>query len=241
MPPLQIASSLGVSVRNLRRRLGISQEELAERADLHQTYIAGIEAGSRNPTLRSVEKLARALRLSTAGLLIHASGAGRERPGAKSAAGEHVDILLVEDNRDDVEMTLRAFKHARMTNSVQVVEDGQEALDFLFCAGNFAHRKVEDRPQLVLLDLNLPKIGGLGVLRRMKADERTRLIPVVVLTASRDCNDLAQCRRLGAETFIVKPVDFFRLSQATPQLNLGWALLKPPEPQERRAQRAPPK
>lgn len=233
--PLQIISSLGESVRSLRHRLGISQEELAERADLHQTYIAGIEVGGRNPTLKTVEKLARALQVSSAALLLHASGTvGRgEAASGKSSAGEYVDILVVEDNPDDVELTLQAFKHARMTNSVQVVSDGKEALDFLFCTGSFAHRKMEDRPHLVLLDLNLPKVGGLDVLRRIKGDERTRLIPVVVLTASRDNQELALCRHLGAEASIVKPVDFQGLSQATPQLNLNWALLKPPEARDR--------
>jgi two-component system response regulator len=140
-----------------------------------------------------------------------------------------VDILMVEDDPDDVALTMQAFKHARMTNFVQVVRDGKEALDFLFCRGGFARRKMEQRPHLVLLDLNLPKVGGMDVLRRVKGDRRTRLIPVVVLTASRDSQELALCRRLGAETFIVKPVDFQGLSQATSQLHLDWVLLKPPE------------
>ena len=124
-------------------------------------------------------------------------------------------------------LTLRSFKQARIANSVQAVRDGQEALDFLFCAGRFARRKIEDQPYLVLLDLNLPKIGGMEVLRRIKADDRMLSTLVVVLTASRDGQDLAECRRLGAEAFIVKPVDFQALSQATLRLNLDWALLKP--------------
>ena len=231
MLPLQIISDFSVSVRSLRHRLGMSQEELAERAHLHQTYIAGIEVGGRNPTLKTVEKLARALQVSVPALLLHDSGT--ENPGktacCQSAAGQYVDILMVEDSLDDVELTVEAFNRARMTNSVQVVRDGKEALDYLFCSGDFAHRKMADQPHLVLLDLNLPRIGGMDVLRRIKGDDRTRLIPVVVLTASRDSRELALCRRLGAETFIVKPVDFQGLSQATPVLNLHWALLKPPE------------
>jgi two-component system, response regulator len=229
MAASQITSRFGASVRSLRHDLGISQEALAERADLHRTYIAGIEGGLRNVTLKSIDKLARALQVSTATLLWHTgessgrmSSSGGELPTVKC-----VDILMVEDNREDVELTLRAFKQARITNSMQVVYDGQEALDFLFCTGRFALRKVQGRPQLVLLDLNLPKIGGMEVIRRIKTDKRTRRIPVVVLTASQNSQDIAQCQRLGAETCIVKPVDFQGLSRATPRLNLSWALFKP--------------
>jgi CheY-like chemotaxis protein len=170
------------------------------------------------------------LGVSTATLLLQdGEPAGRaDRAGGESSAGERVDILIVEDNRDDVEQTLRAFKKARIANSVQVVYDGEEALDFLFCAGRFAHRKMQGRPHLVLLDLNLPKIGGMEVLRRIKADKKMQSVPVVVLTASRDSQELLECQRLGAETYIIKPVDFLTLSQATPQLHLDWELLKPP-------------
>ncbi len=230
MTTSQITSRFGASVRNLRHGMGISQEALAERADLHRTYIAGIEGGTRNVTLRSIEKLARALQVSTDALLLHADGqGGRAEPSrSESPSGKYVDILMVEDNRDDVDLTLQAFKQARINNSVQVVHDGEEALDFLLCNGRFAYRKMEDRPQLVLLDLNLPKMSGLEVLRRIKAEKRTRLIPVVILTISQNDYDISECRRLGAESYIIKPVNFLRLSQATPQLNLDWALLKPP-------------
>jgi two-component system response regulator len=233
-PP--IISRFGASVRDLRHQLGISQETLAERADLHRTYIAGIEAGTRNVTLKCVDKLARALEVSTATLFLHASKPGGR---AKSAGGGRpgvrcVDILIVEDNQDDVDLTLAAFQQARISNPVQVVRDGAEALDFLFCEGAFASRTLVERPQLVLLDLNLPKVSGIEVLRRLKADRRTRGIPVIVLTVSDKDRDIAECRRLGAETYIVKPVDFVALGQATPQLDLNWALLKPPEARPRR-------
>lgn len=225
-----IVSRFGASVRILRHRLGISQETLAERANLHRTYIAGIEGGMRNVTLKCVDKLARALQVSTATLFLHNGQLeGRARPAGDEALGARcVDILIVEDNRDDVALTLEAFKQARIDNSVQVVHDGKEALDFLFCEGPYAGRKQTDRPQLVLLDLNLPKVSGLEVLRRIKADRRTRGIPVIVLTVSQRDRDIAECQRLGAETYIVKPVDFVALGQATPQLNLNWALFKPP-------------
>lgn len=209
--------------------MGISQEALAERADLHRTYITGIECGVRNVTLKSIERLAHALQVSTATLLLHADGlAGQLRPfNGESSDGRYVDILMVEDNREDIELTLQAFKQARITNSVQVVHDGEAALEFLFCKGEFARRRMDDRPQLVLLDLNLPKISGIEVLRRIKADKQTRMIPIVILTTSRTDRDIAECQRLGAETYIVKPVDFQGLSRATPQLNLNWALLEP--------------
>jgi CheY-like chemotaxis protein/DNA-binding XRE family transcriptional regulator len=227
----QITTRFGASVRKLRHRLGMSQEALAEHADLHRTYITGIECGARNVTLKSIDKLARALQVSTATLLSLSSepGDGTGLRGNESPVGQCVDILMVEDCRADVELTLRAFKQARISNSVKVVRDGEEALNFVFCTGRFAQRKLEDRPQLVLLDLNLPKLGGKEVLRRMKVDERTRSIPVVVLTGSRDGQELAECRRLGAEAFIIKPVDFHSLSQATPRLKLNWALLEPSE------------
>jgi CheY-like chemotaxis protein len=210
--------------------LAISQAMLARRAGLHQTYIAGIESGGRNLTLKSIDKLAGALQVPTATLLSAAGGAGWG-----PAAAAHVDILMVEDNRDDVALALRTFNQARITNSVQVVHDGREALDFLFCEGRFAGRMAEDRPQLVLLDLKLPRVSGLEVLWRIKTDERTRSIPVVVLTGSQDSQILAECQRLGAEASIAKPVDFHGLSLATSRLNLDWTLRGAPRrvPQSR--------
>src|SRR5436190_9625548 len=133
---------------------------------------------------------------------------------------------MVEDNQADVELTLHAFKKARITNPVHVVHDGAEALDFLFCCGRYANRKMENWPQVVLLDLNLPKASGLEVLRRIKGDARTRTIPVIVLTMSRRDRDMGECHRLGAQIYIVKPVDFANFSKVTPQLSLRWALLE---------------
>ncbi len=230
MAATQITSRFGATVRAIRQRLGMSQEALAERADLHRTYITGIEAGVRNVTLNSIDKLARALEVSAASLLQHSQ---RPPSSAKHARGESccshcVEILMVEDDPQDVEMTLLAFKRARITNSLQVLDDGQQALDFLFCTGLFAHRQMEQRPNLVLLDLKLPKVDGLDVLRKIKGDERLRSIPVVILTGSRDVRTMTECQRLGAATFIVKPVDFHKLGQVTPQLNLDWALLQKP-------------
>lgn len=208
--------------------MGLSQEKLAERAGLHRTYICDIENGARNVSLENIDKLARALGISVPTLFLPPES---KEPQPKKPASNRgkaiVDILLVEDNADDVELTLHAFEESRFTNHVHVARDGAEALDFLFCEGDHAQRPPAQSPQLILLDLNLPKISGLEVLRRIKADKRTRTIPVVVLTLSQRNTDISECRRLGAETYIVKPLDFQRLSQATPRLNLDWVLLNP--------------
>lgn len=139
-----------------------------------------------------------------------------------------VDILLVEDNAEDVEMTLRALHRARLTNPVEVVEDGAAALDYIFGTGRFAGRDAARRPKVVLLDLKLPKIDGLEVLRRLRADERTRDMPVVVLTSSREQPDVAEAYRLGVNSYIVKPVDFDRFVEAVAQVGLYWMLLNEP-------------
>ena len=218
----------GEAVRGWRKLLGISQEELAERADLHRTYVSDVERGTRNLSLESIERLARALEISVSALFPQP---GVQNEGAGGGhAGDLIDILLVEDNADDVELTLRAFKKSRFANRIHVVNDGAEALDYVFCRGRYARRRLKSNLQMILLDLNLPKVSGLEVLRRIKADKRTRQIPVVILTISDDHYDVTECRRLGAENYIVKPVDFQSLSQATPELNLNWVLLKPLKP-----------
>jgi CheY-like chemotaxis protein len=175
-------------------------------------------------------RIARALRVSVADLFPADVPGGKAGPGGANGHTKGlVDILLVEDNGDDVELTLHAFKQARFANRVHVVGDGQAALDYLFCEGEYASRPAE-RPQLVLLDLYLPKVSGLEVLRRVKAGEQTREIPIVILTISQVFSDFAECQRLGAETYIIKPLNFQRLSQVTPRLQLDWALLKPEAP-----------
>ena len=223
---MPITQRLGKTVRNLRLRLGISQEELAERADLHRTYIAGIEGGGRNITLKSVDKLARALKVSVADLLTEALTAPIAQPSANN--NNHViDILLIEDDPDDVDLTVRAFTDARIINPLYVVRDGEEALDFLFSNGAYSSRRGLALPQVVLLDLTLPKISGIEVLRRLKRDSRTQNIAVIVVTGTRNDTDIAECKRLGAEHCIGKPVRFDNFSQITPQLRFLWALLKP--------------
>jgi len=142
-------------------------------------------------------------------------------------------VLLVEDNPMDEELTLRAFKRSNMANPIDVVRDGAEALDYLFARGSYAGRADAALPQLVLLDLNLPKIDGLGVLRALRADERTRLLPVVVLTSSREERDVISSYSLGANSYVQKPVDFTQFLDAVRQLGLYWLVINQPPPPPR--------
>jgi two-component system response regulator len=212
-------------VRTRRNRMGISQEELGERAGLHRTYIADIERGARNPSLESINKLAGALEVSISTLFSPAQPAQTETsPTRQAAPNSAVDILLVEDNPDDVKLTLLAFQQANLGNRIHIARDGAEALDYLFGAGHHAGRGTEPRREVVLLNLRLRKVDGMTVLRRIKSDDRTRAIPVVILTSSQQDRDIAECLRIGADACIIKPVDFNRLSQVTPRLQLSWML-----------------
>lgn len=204
--------AFGARVRGWRDRLGLSQEKLAELAGLHRTYISDVERGARNLSLNSINKLASALQVSAATLLLET---GQVLPG------HMIDILLVEDDPQDVELTLASLRKVSLLNRIQVVTDGLAALTHL-AGGDSAPARL---PHLILLDLRLPKMDGLEVLRRIKADPRTRAIPVVVLTGSNRDRDLDTCKRLGAGGYIVKPVGLQNLCMVTPQLSLHWALL----------------
>ncbi|HJQ60701.1 MAG TPA: response regulator [Vineibacter sp.] len=140
-------------------------------------------------------------------------------------------ILLVEDNPDDEALTLRAFHKNNIRNDVIVARDGVEALDYLFATGPHAGRDVGDMPQVVLLDLKLPRIDGLEVLRRVRADERTHLLPIVILTSSKEERDLIEGYRLGCNSYVRKPVDFDEFVDAARQLGLYWLLINEPPPQ----------
>jgi two-component system response regulator len=139
-------------------------------------------------------------------------------------------IFLIEDNISDIALTRRAFERGRISNPLLIAEDGQEALDLIFCQGEHANRDVAELPALILLDLKLPKVDGLEVLRQIRADQRTRRIPVVILTSSREEEDVVMAYDLGANSFIRKPVDFLQFAKAVVHLGLYWLVLNEPPP-----------
>lgn len=139
-----------------------------------------------------------------------------------------IEILLVEDNPNDVELTLIALRENKLTNRVEVLRDGAEALEFIFCTGAYSHRDIENVPRVILLDLKLPKVDGLEVLKQLKSDHRTRTIPVVVLTSSREERDIVESYQLGVNSYIVKPVDFGQFTEAVKHLGLYWMLINQP-------------
>jgi two-component system response regulator len=136
-----------------------------------------------------------------------------------------VEILLVEDSDQDAELTIRALKKQNMANNVHRVEDGQQALHFLFATGPYSDRNIANGPKVVLLDLKLPKVDGLEVLRRVKADDRTKMIPVVVLTSSKEDRDMVESYKLGVNSYITKPVEFEKFLDAVKQFGLYWLLV----------------
>lgn len=220
-----IQAQLGEVIRAYRRQLGVTQEELAWRASLHRTYIADVERGARNVTLRSIVNLAAALEITVGHLLSCATAPGGSSLGAGSEEREAApaEILMVEDSAADAALTMRAFKRARLTNPLRIVCDAEEGLAYLFGEGRYAKRRPE-RPGLILLDLNLPGMSGLECLRRIKADAQTRDIPVAVLTVSQSDRMIVECVRLGAENYIVKPLSMESFVRVTPKLNLHLTL-----------------
>ena len=139
-----------------------------------------------------------------------------------------IEILLVEDSLEDIELTCRALKNANLGNHLHIARDGAEALDFIFCEGPYADRRIEDTPKLVLLDLKLPKVDGLEVLQRIKENPLTQNIPVVVLTSSKEQNDVIKSYELRVNSYIVKPVNFESFSAAVQELGMYWLLLNQP-------------
>lgn len=141
-----------------------------------------------------------------------------------------VEILLVEDNPSDAELTLHALKKSKLANNIQHVSDGEEALDFIFCRNAFSSRRIDNGPRLILLDLKLPKVDGLQVLQAVKSDVRTKAIPIIVLTSSKEEQDLVRSYRLGVNSYIQKPVNFGEFQEVVRQLGMYWLLVntKPP-------------
>ncbi len=220
---IDLQAWLGETVKTLRRHLGLTQEELAWRAKLHRTYVADIERGARNVTLRSIESLAQALQMTVGELLSNVSV-----PGSRSStvAAHAEEILLVEDNEADATLTLRAFRLAKVANPLRVVPHAEAAWEYL--TGTGADTPAGPRqPALILLDLNLPGISGVELLRRIKADPGRRAIPVVVLTVSRHDRVILECNRLGVANYIVKPLSFADFLRVPPRLNLHLTLGSP--------------
>jgi len=141
---------------------------------------------------------------------------------------KEVEVLLVEDNASDQELTLRALKKKNLCNRIHVVSDGAEALNFLFGRGEYSGRTLADIPKVVLLDIKLPKVNGIEVLKQIKEDQNLRSLPVVMLTSSKESPDVKECYRLGANSYIVKPVDFDKFTQAVVDLGYYWLLTNEP-------------
>jgi CheY-like chemotaxis protein/DNA-binding XRE family transcriptional regulator len=181
-----LQNRLGAVIRRCRHRLGISQEELAWRADIHRTYLADVERGARNITLRTVSNLAKALQISIGSLFAHINAPSRTalHTRAKPAPSKMREILLVVEDAADAAVMARAFKRAGLVCPLRIVRDGETGLDYLFGTGRYARRKPM-RPHLILLNLNLPKMTGSEFIRLIRHDVRTRGIPVVLLTLLR--------------------------------------------------------
>jgi two-component system, response regulator len=139
-----------------------------------------------------------------------------------------VDILLIEDNRDDAELALHALRRENLANNIFVARDGEEALEFIFCSGAFTQRSFDRPPKLILLDLKLPKVDGMEVLNRLKSDARTRTIPVVIMTSSKEERDLVKGYGLGVNSYIQKPVDFDQFRETVKQVGLYWLVTNQP-------------
>jgi two-component system, response regulator len=154
-------------------------------------------------------------------------------------SSNEIDILLVEDNSEDVELALHALRKENLANRIHVVRDGEEALDFLFCTGTFTYRSMDRPPRLVLLDLKLPKVDGMEVLKRLKSDPRTKTIPVVILTSSKEERDLFHSYQLGANSYIQKPVDFDQFRNTVKSAGLYWLVVNQP-PVKGKASASPP-
>lgn len=140
-------------------------------------------------------------------------------------ADQSVEILLVEDNPNDTELEMRAFRKHNLANKVFAVKDGAEALDYLFGQGTYKGRNINEHPKVILLDLKLPKVHGLEVLQKIKSDARTKMIPVVILTSSKEDRDLQEGYKLGANSYIIKPIEFDKFVQVAAELGLYWLLL----------------
>jgi two-component system response regulator len=235
MEKSDLRKMFGAEVKRRRTELGLSQEELAERADLHRTYVSDVESGKRNPSLASIQRLAGALGAPLSVVFGSAEGTAlRPAPGRvdghPAAADRTADILLADGDAKTTQITLAVFRRLKLTNRVLAVRNGEEVLDYIFCRGAHATRVNRRFPQVVLLDLDLPKLAGLEVLRQLKADHRTRLIPIVPMSGLPKDRRAKEAARLGGEVCLLKPLTFDSFSQIMPKLSFSLTLFKPETP-----------
>jgi two-component system response regulator len=142
-----------------------------------------------------------------------------------NATKNAVELLLIEDSPNDAELILRALKKNNLGNSIAHLKDGEEALEYIFAKGRYANRKIEDRPKMILLDLKMPKVNGLEVLKAIKSDERTSAIPIIIMTSSKEDSDIAESYKLGVNSYVVKPVNFENFSKAAAEVGYYWLLI----------------
>lgn len=217
-PNGDVKAVFGRTIRKQRSGLGMSQEELADRAGLHRTYISDVERGTRNLSLENIAKLAEALQISVASLF--------DRPLDGTRNETPVEILLVEDDAKDAEHAHKAFAKANMANPLHVVGDGRAAVDFVLARGRYAESRRDRIPGLVLLKLDLPKMPGVDVIRRLRTNALTQSIPIVIVGNARDQKRMTQCEPFGVEKFLSKPLDLRQLCAITLPLRFEWALVK---------------
>ncbi len=220
----KLLASLGLELKDQRELLGYSQEKLAERSGLHRTYITDIEGGHRNITLKSISRLAEALEIPLADLFLKIEKRSEPISKAVQPIFSPFDILLVEDNPSHVELTLNAIERNGVTNPIFVTRTAEETLDYLFAQGKFSSREKAGNPKLILLDLTLPGMSGIEFLKETRKHEKTRSIPIVILTSSRSDQDYKACVELGVKAFISKPIDFMEFSMIVPTLGFRWQL-----------------
>ena len=230
--PKTFQARFGSVVRSQRLSAGYSQEELAHRSGLHRTYVTDVERGARNPSLNSIKKLSGALGISLSELFRLVEGS--EQPAQiTSGTGDpkedshsrYIEILIADKDAGEIESTLKVLRERNLANTVHFARDGSDALDFVFCTGPYKKRNVLYPPVLIVLDLDLAKVGGLEVLSRIRQNPITKSLPVLALV-SQSGHDVDKARELGISDIIVKPLDFSKLVAAVTQTGLSWALVK---------------
>lgn len=233
---IPILLHFGLVVKELRRERSMSQEELANRSDLHRTYITDIEHGSRNVSIKNIIKIANAMSVSLHDLFSRVerySQSGlklvtQNQPVEKHYHRPPVEILLVEDDQSYVELTLHELQKAKISNLIHVVRNGEEALQFLF-GFNPAKNEEEHSPKVILLDLYIPLIDGFDLLEHIRKNKKTKDIPVVIITSSTSEIDKERCRQLGIEDYLTKPINIVQFEEVMNRLGFHWLILEKEE------------